>query len=287
MKKAVIATVGLFLYKNNATAKANRDSQKSGSLETPNDTLKTIDNLRTTHGNFSDKEISDADIEIIKQACIKAANSSNMQTYSVIVSRDKNLMKNVCGYAGSCMMVFNVDYNRLVASAESLGLSYYPGDITSFITGAINTSVAAQTGVIAARSLGIDSLLTNGIHRGDMQRHWELLGLPEQHCMPLIALVLGYADNNPSYSVGRLSGKEIYHDNTYHKPSAEELIEITKKYDDPELHLGLNENWKQDGHQHYLEWLFKNWLKRSSKPLDTETQLLTQIKKRGFFETQR
>ena len=32
--------------------------------------------------------------------------------------------------------------------------------------------LAVQTAVIAAKSLGIDSLLTNGVHRGDMERLW-------------------------------------------------------------------------------------------------------------------
>ena len=76
----------------------------------------------------------------------------------------------------------------------------------AFVTGSTNTILAAQTAVIAAKSLGIDSLLTNGVHRGDMERLWEMLGLPRQYCFPLIALVLGYAAKEPAYQKGRLSG---------------------------------------------------------------------------------
>jgi nitroreductase len=254
-------------------------------VEPSNETLKTIHNLHTTHGNFSSKEIPDNEIELIKQACIRAANSSNMQTYSILEIRDKTLMKDVCGYIGSSLLLFCVDYNRLIASAGSLNLPYYPGDMASFVTGSINTSIAAQTAVIAARSLGIDALLTNGIHRGNIDRHWDLLKLPEKQCMPLIALVLGYADKQPDQIVGRLDGKEIFHQQTYQKPSAEDLEKITAKYDDPELHLGLNQDWKAQGHEHYLEWLFKKWLGRDTKPKEQDTQLFAQLKKRGFVET--
>lgn len=252
--------------------------------ETSNETLETIHNLHTTHGNFSSKEIPDNEIEQVRLASIKAANSSNMQTYSIIEIRDKELMKSVCGYTGSCLLLYCVDYNRLIESAESLGLSYFPGDMTAFVTGSINTSIAAQTAVIAARSLGIDSLLTNGIHRGNIDRHWNLLNLPEKHCMPLIALVLGYADQEPDHIVGRLDGKEIFHQQTYQKPDAEALEKITAKYDDPKLHLGLNPTWQEQGYEHYLEWLFKKWLGRDAKPKDAETQLYQQLKKRGFVE---
>ncbi len=35
-----------------------------------------------------------------------------------------------------------------------------------------------ELAAIAARPLGIDYLITNGIHRGNMERVWNLLDLP-------------------------------------------------------------------------------------------------------------
>jgi len=58
------------------------------------------------------------------------------------------------------------------------------------------------------RTIHGDSLLTNGTHRGDMQPVWDILGLPEQHCFPLIALILGYPAKEPAYMKGRLSGPQ-------------------------------------------------------------------------------
>ena len=171
-----------------------------------NETLATIHELHTTHGNFTEREVPDEQVEQILEASVRAANSSNMQTYSVVMVGDRARQKEVCGYAGSRLLVYCVDYNRLKASAASLGHPYLADNMTAFVTGSINTAIAAQTAVIAARSLGIDSLLTNGIHRGDMARLWKLLDLPEQHCFPLVALVLGYATEQPSARKGRLTG---------------------------------------------------------------------------------
>ena len=289
LKKGLIATAGMLFMKNHVKGNTDAFDTVSGSTNTSgpvNETINTIKNLHTTHGNFSDKEIPDEEIELIRESCLRAANSSNMQTYSIVVVKDRALIKSTCGYQGSCMMLFCVDYNRLIASAESLGLTYYPDNITNFITASINTSIAAQTATIAAQSLGIDALLTNGIHRGNIDRHWQNLNLPEKYCIPLIALVLGYADREPDHKVGRLTGKGVFHETKYQKPSKDELSEIIAKYDNPSLHLGLNENWKADGHQHYLEWLFKEWLKRDAQPTASETPLFIQLKKRGFVELQ-
>lgn len=289
LKNSLFTLLGMVFLKNLARANPVKTEALSGStgIEDPvNEILRTIQNLHTTHGNFSDREVSDENLSLIKEACIHAANSSNMQTYSIVVVKDRDLMQKICGYRGSCMMLFNVDYNRLVSSAESLGLTYYPDNMTSFITAGINTSIAAQTATIAARSLGIDTLLTNGIHRGNMERLWQLLSLPEKYCLPLIALVLGYADQQPDHKVGRLTGKGIFYENTYQTLTKDEIAGMNNQYDDPSKHLGLYDDWKKEGHEHYLEWLFKVWLKRDSAPTESETQLFTQLQKRGFVEPQ-
>ena len=46
-----------------------------------NDTIKTINSLRTIHGNFSEREIKDEDIRVILGACVRAANASARQSY--------------------------------------------------------------------------------------------------------------------------------------------------------------------------------------------------------------
>jgi nitroreductase len=252
----------------------------------PNDTIKTIRGLRTIHGNFLDKPIPDAALETILQASVRAANASNNQSYSIIVIKNRITMKAVCGYQGGCVLVYCADYNRIEASAESLGYSYDPSTMQDFVTASTNTAIAAQTAVIAAKSLGIDSLLTNGVHRGDMDRHWRLLGLPETHCIPIIALVLGYPTEEPAHLKGRLDGPGVIHNEKYRAPTKEELEAITRIYDDPERRLALVDDWKAKGHKHYLDWFFKDWMRVGSKPAQPpETQMLRRLKRSRFVES--
>jgi nitroreductase len=251
-----------------------------------NETIKTIGSLRTIHGNFLDKPLPESALQTILQASIRAANASNMQSYSIVVVKDRPKMKAVCTYQGSCMLLYCVDFNRVKASAESLGYSYFPDNIEAFVTASINTVLAAQTAAIAAKSLGIDSLITNGIHRGDMERVWKLLDLPQTSCFPLLALVLGYPTEEPRFRKGRLDGVGVIHYENYHRLSKEEVADITRQYDDKERHLALNEDWKAQGYNHYMDWWFKEWL-GGSKPADRETQMLRFLKRSGFVELQK
>jgi len=254
------------------------------SPEPANDTLRTIHRLHTTHGNFLEKALPEASLQTILQASVRAAGASNNQSYAIIVVKDRKLMADLCGYHGGCLLLYCADYNRMKASAAALGYDYEPGTIVDFVTATINTTLAAQTAVIAARSLGIDSLLTNGIHRGDMERIWKLLDLPPAHCFPIIALVLGYADREPSYRMGRLEDTGVIHHERYHRLTKEEVAEISRQYDDKERHLGLNGDWDTRGYKHYLDWYFKAWAGRNLQPGSEETQMLQLLKRSGFVE---
>ncbi len=250
---------------------------------TTNETLRTIASLRTIHGDFSDKQIPDADIQQILGASVRAASASAMQSYSIVVVRDPEAQRKICGYRGSCLLLYLLDYNRVIATAKRLDHEYAPADMEAFVTGSTNTILAAQTAVIAAKSLGIDSLLTNGVHRGDMERLWEMLGLPRQYCFPLIALVLGYAAKEPAFQKGRLSGPGIAHDGVYQRLSDEQKDAIVRQYDDKSLHLGLVEDWDKNGHKHYLDWLHTAWLGRNAR--SGESQIQKRLRQAGFVET--
>jgi nitroreductase len=251
-----------------------------------NETLKTIHSLRTIHGNFTDQSISQKHLDLIMQASIQAPNGSGLQTYSIVVIQDREKMKKICGYQGGALLLYCVDYNRLIASANSLGHSYFPDGMQIFITGSTNTILAVQTAVIAAKALGIDSLTTNGIHRGDMQRVWDEVELPEKYCFPLIALVLGYPNEEPQIHKGRLDGPGIFHKEKYQLPTKAELTEITRKYDDDESHIRLSDAWKKE-HEHYLDWLFTQRFGTYSKPQEKETQAIKMLKRSGFVDLQK
>ena len=77
-------------------ASESQQATAQGRSPPANETLKTIANLRTIHGNFLDKEIPEATIRQVLQASIRAANAANAQSYSIVVVKDRALMQQVC-----------------------------------------------------------------------------------------------------------------------------------------------------------------------------------------------
>jgi nitroreductase len=263
------------------------NAAEGGADATRNATLDTIHDLHSTHGNFTERPVPDDVLQAILQASVRAASASNMQSYSIVVVRDPALVQKVCTYTAPRMLLYCVDYNRTRAIADHLGRPYHADSVVELVTGAINTTLAAQTAVVAARSLGVDSLLTNGIHRGDMERVWKLLDLPEAGCFPLIAVVLGYATEPPRERKGRLSGPGVIHEGRYHRLTHDELESLVSQHDDPALHLALNDTWRQQGLKHYFDWFFGTWQARAAKPTTSETPMLRLLKRAGFIETGR
>ena len=185
-----------------------------------------MSDLTPVHGNFTDQEVRAEDLQTILDAAVRAPNASARQSYSIVVVEDRATMKPLCGFQGSKALVFCIDYTRIIDAAEHLGHTFSAEGIVPFVTGSTDTILAAQTAAIAARSLGIDSLFTNGIHRGNMDRVYDLLGLPTEHCFPLIVLILGYADEEPAQLKGRLAGDGVIHRAKYRRLADAELDDL-------------------------------------------------------------
>ncbi len=246
-----------------------------------NETLQTIHQLRSIHGNFSAQNVSNADLETILTASVRAANASNRQSYSIIVVEERTKMLALCGYAASKALIFCVDFNRLIDIAGHLGHAFEIDSINMLITASIDASLAAQTAAIAARSLGIDCLFTNGIHRGDMQRVYDLLDLPQKYCFPLVALLLGYPLEEPAHPRGRVPNDSLVHFGSYHRLEPAQLDGIINAFDDPDTHLGID--FDREHFSRYLDWFFTAWSRRAVKTTP-KSQMYAILEKAGFLE---
>lgn len=224
-----------------------------------NDTIQTIKSLRTLRGEFSDQPITEEDLQTILDCAVCAANASGRQNYSIVITSNQVKMKQICGYTGNKLLLFCVDYTRVADMAEHLGHVFSVSDLLGFVTGSTDTILAAQNACVAARSLGIDSLFTNSFHHSKLAQVYNVFGLPMKHCFPLVALVLGYAKEEPKTLLGRLSDSGVVHLETYHRLNAEERAALVREYDDPKQHLGLPHDWAKEGHKHYLDWFYTKW----------------------------
>jgi nitroreductase len=245
-----------------------------------NETLKTIHSLATTHGTFTDKPVGPDDLEAVVQASLRAANASARQSYSLVAVEDAQLIRQLCGYRSPAGIVYCVDFNRVLDIARHLGEPFAVGGMISFITGSTDTVLAAQNGAIAAKSLGLDYMFTNGIHRGDVERVYRLLDLPEKYCVPLIMLLLGYAEK-PALPRGRLGGEGVVHRGKYNGISAERAHEIAALFDDRKNRYGLKHFEETGESGHYYHWFFNEWTRDDPKRAEIFEALL---RKTGFLK---
>ncbi len=244
-----------------------------------NETLKTLNNLRSIHGNFSEKEITDNDMELIFNASLKAATGGCLQSYSIIDIDDKEIMKKVCGYKGSRTLIFLADVNRHSECGKFLGNKFPVPGFSYFMMAVSDAILAAQSAVIAAKSLGIESLINTGIQRSDQEDIYKTLKLPEKNCFPVTSVVFGYAAETPSFKKGRLTGKSIIHKNRYSLPDDQLVEEIINQYDNPENHLTLGDAWKEK-YNHYLDFVYSEWFE---EPVEGEVEQLQAFCKRSGF----
>jgi nitroreductase len=230
-----------------------------------NETLQTIHQMHTTHGNFLPKPVPREHLETILVASIRAPNAGNAQNYAIIVVEDPVVMKEVSGYVAPVMLLYCVDLQRNIDLAQHLGCTYAGDPAWVMLTGVSDAAFAAQTAVVAAHSLGINTLLTNGTQRGDPRRIWKLLDLPPRNCFSTVALYLGYADSPPAERKGRLSEPGVIHRGRYqHRDQAmlEQLVALT---DAPEFCGPAFAKWREEGHPHYLTAFFKGPGGRAAK----------------------
>lgn len=225
-----------------------------------NETLKTIASLRTTHWGFSEKKVSREDIETIVEHSLRTANSDNLTDYSVIVVDDPETLQKITGgessgSSGVCL-VYAVDHTRIVRCAEALGYrDFYPTNrLYNFLISLYDVHAAAQTAVVAAKSMGIDSLVTNFSHRHHPEEIKKLLHMPEKYCFPVIQVVLGYSERPVEETTGRLSKKHVIHYGTYRPVEEIDTQETIREMD------GVYPGYISEKYPHALDWYFNEWL---------------------------
>lgn len=224
-----------------------------------NETLETIQSLRTIHWDFNDRQVSQTDVETIIEHSLRTANSDNLTDYSVIVVTDPDILNTISdgeskGKAATCL-VYSIDHTRIIKCAHALGYDkFHPLDrLYNFFIAMYDVCAAAQTAVIAAKSMGIDSLITNFSHRHKPNDIMELLNMPKEYCFPVIQAVLGYSDKDSSITTGRLSKNHVIHYGKYRPENMIDTRSIIEEMDKiyPEY---INEKYR-----HALDWYFNEW----------------------------
>lgn len=152
---------------------------------------------------YEDREISQELLERILDAGIRASSSGNMQAYSIVVTRDKELrsklysahMEQSMVVDAPVLLTFCADFNRM---KKWLALNEAPvhfDNFMSFMIGAVDATLVAQNCALAAENEGL-GICYMGSTLANCDQIGELLNLPPG-VVPVVGYSLGYPAETP------------------------------------------------------------------------------------------
>jgi len=184
--------------------------------------------------SYLDKEVPEEILTEVLEAGLRASSSGNMQSMSIIVTREKAMKEKLfplhfnqsMALEAPVLLTFCADFNRM---KKWLTVSKAPqnfDNFMSFMIGSIDATLASQNCALAAESLGL-GICYMGTTLASAHRIGEVLKLPK-NVFPVVGFSLGYPSIKEEKK-DRLSLAAIVHHEKYKDYSEEEISEIYKE----------------------------------------------------------
>jgi nitroreductase len=159
-------------------------------------------------------------LDAILHAATRASSSGNMQTYSIIVTRDAERRRALWRLhfeqdmilQAPVLLTFCVDWNRMNRWCRQRDADPGYGNVLSFLVGFADALIAAQNAALAAESLGY-GICYMGTTICAVPGLIDLFLLPPD-VFPATTLVIGKPDESPPLRA-RLPIESIVHDEQY------------------------------------------------------------------------
>jgi len=208
-------------------------------------------------------------INEVLQAGIRTSSSGNMQTYSIIVTRDQQLREKLLEpHMGQKMVVnapvfltFCADFNRMRRWLKLKEAADNFDNFFSFLIGAIDAILVSQSVALAAESRGL-GLCYLGSTLANADKIGEILELPK-NVIPVAGFSVGYPDEQPDLR-DRLPFSGLVHWETYQDYTDQDIQEI---YNEKEV-----KGWER--------YMGSKWLREQvdEKEIENLAQLYTEVK---------
>ncbi len=195
-----------------------------------NEVIKSIHAHRSIR-KYKDQDIPDEILREVLKAATSASTSGNMQAYSIIVTKDREMKKKMeeAHFHQSMLqdapvfLTFCADFHRMRKWVKLSNAANNFDNFMSFMIAAIDATLAGQNAALAAESLGL-GLCYMGTTLASAAKIGDVLELPE-NVVPIVGFSLGYPDESPHFRE-RLPLEGIIHYEKYRQYSDEEVGEI-------------------------------------------------------------
>jgi FMN reductase (NADPH) len=186
-------------------------------------------------------------IEEIVSASQRASTSSNLQTYSVLITTDAEKLSEIQEISGGqkhisqapVFLLWCADFSRLKRVCYHQGYSLNAEHMENFLVAAVDAAIASQNAGLAAESLGLGFCYIGAI-RNHPRQIISLFKLPEL-VYPMFGMTLGWPVKAPLIRP-RLPLRVILHRETYQ----EDDLEYLKAYDQAMIATGIYQGRQVD-----------------------------------------
>ncbi len=223
-------------------------------------------------------------LDRVLQAGSRASTTGNMQVYSMVVTQDQEIRKQLWESHFKQGMVlqapvhitFSADFNRFNKWCRQRKAEPGYDNFLSFYTASIDALLASQNVVLEAEANGLGACyLGTATYMAD--RIIDILELPED-VVPVAAIVLGYPDETPDLTE-RLPMRAVVHKDKYQDYSEEDINTIYKEREASELSATLLE----ENNKETLAQVFTDNRYTKKDNIHFSKQFLEVIRKQGFY----
>ncbi len=242
-----------------------------------------IANHRTIR-KYQSTKIPEGVLQQILEAGICASNTGNMQVYSIIVTKEESLHKQLWEahfkqnmvLQAPVLMTFCADVHRFNKWCKARKAQPAYNNLLWFCNATIDAVLASQNVALAAESFGL-GICYLGTTTYNADKIIDILKLPEG-VLPVTTLVVGYPDEQPPLT-GRLPLEAVVHNETYRDYTNENIDRLYAGLEATELTRQLLEiNQKETLAQVFTD---KRYTKKDNE--HASTAYLKAMKRQGFI----
>ncbi len=217
----------------------------------------------------------------------RASTSSNLQTYSVVVTQDqakRERLQELCNHQkhirqAPVFLTFCADISRLDRIASVRGYDHISDYVENFLVAAIDAALVMQNTALAAESLGLGICYIGGIRNHPLEVV-ELLELPKL-AFPISGMTLGYPATVPMIRP-RLPLEAILHWDKYDSNNEPDAL---KTYDEAMVATGIYNGRQVSVPEKDSEVEDYSWQEHTSRraSIPTRVNLRQELEKQGFL----
>jgi nitroreductase len=238
---------------------------------------------RTSIRQYTDENVTDELLSELLEASFRSSNTGNMQLYSVVVTRNEDIKKELapCHFnqamivQAPIVLTFCADFNRFTKWCEYNKAIPGYDNFLSFITATIDATIVAQTFAIAAESKGL-GICYLGTTNYFAEKISTLLQLP-RFVVPITTITVGYPVSTPKQT-DRLPISSLVHYEQYTDYTEDTIRKIyAEKENLPEMKQFVLDNKKETLAQVFTDVRYP---KKNNETFSA--MLLSFIQKQGF-----